>query len=539
MRKPKRPHRVLLELSSDESDLSDDSDVVDELENMGGFEPSFMAHDELLKTRRRPIPAAGSKNRVRIHENANDREDRDNSVPEIIQKLGFCCAICTCSISEQEEKLPEGKEGMVHWWVQAEDGGCWHRRCCHGAYTLDETWCPAHDNTLHECLDGTGQKDNANTLEWVTHDEIQRCYNTSKRQEAALYNADGMVHPLELLRTSDDYARIVKGFQAIKKKQKQKYGAVVLEAFAGVGTGTVALKRLGIKIQKVIYVEHDKVSTHVYRSNHDCSYNADLVQSGNIEHVYKYVTFEDLEKDFKQVLKDHGPIDIVLGGPPCIDYSKVNARRQGHMGEQGTYMLRFGQLIRKIEKYQETKYDRPHPLFFLAENVFLSGDDLFAVRDAFQFNFDPVALDAMYLSPCRRNRHYFTNIPLQNLDFTALSSTQGPEKCLEDGYFVPAHIVDAESCAKAQCFMASKTRIDERSSLRMYVFHQSPNKKKQKNKKILQYRGRPMTIVERERMMGYPEGYIEKPGVFLLISKYCCLSTESIINIFFCYRSTS
>lgn len=72
--------------------------------------------------------------------------------------------------------------------------------------------------------------------------------------------------------------------------------------------------------------------------------------------------------------------------------------------------------------------------------------------------------------------------------------------------FVPAEEIIAkdQTLSKAPCFMASSTRIDERNTLRMYVFQ--PTKKNGK------YYGRPMLTVERERMMGYPEGYVEKPG---------------------------
>jgi hypothetical protein len=74
-----------------------------------------------------------------------------------------------------------------------------------------------------------------------------------------------------------------------------------------------------------------------------------------------------------------------------VDYSKVNAYRQGAEGVQGQYLLRFGRLIRNIERHQA-----PHPVFFLAENVFLSGDDRTAVMEAFGMDWDPIALDAQY-----------------------------------------------------------------------------------------------------------------------------------------------
>lgn len=144
-------------------------------------------------------------------------------------------------------------------------------------------------------------------------------------------------------------------------------------------------------------------------------------------------------------------IDIVLGGPPCVDFSLVNANRQGVQGSQGQYMLKFGRMIRKIERLQ-----RPNPLFFLAENVILKGDDLEETRDAFGLDFDPITVDAMYLSPTRRKRHFIMNIPLVlgDFDFQGSASEVGPSSCLEEGFKVPGHIIENNFAAKVStCHM--------------------------------------------------------------------------------------
>ena len=61
--------------------------------------------------------------------------------------------------------------------------------------------------------------------------------------------------------------------------------------------------------------------------------------------------------------------------------------------------------------------------------------------------------------------------------------------------------------------MASKSRIDERNSLRMYVF-------KDRNVTTGNYHGRPMTVSEREKLMGYPTGYVEEPVQSLFETLY-------------------
>ena len=126
----------------------------------------------------------------------------------------------------------------------------------------------------------------------------------------------------------------------------------------------------------------------------------------------------------------------------------VNARRQGTEGDQGKYMLQFGRTIRLLERLQRSMYNVD--LFFLAENVWLKGDDLSEVRDAFGFDWDPILLDAFYLSPTRRKRHFFTNIPLDDIDYSGKLSEVGPASCLQSGFCVPAHILDPETTVKVR-----------------------------------------------------------------------------------------
>ena len=124
--------------------------------------------------------------------------------------------------------------------------------------------------------------------------------------------------------------------------------------------------------------------------------------------------------------------------------STANAACKDFEGEQGQYLLSlFGRRIREIERYQA-----PHLIFFLVESVFLRGDDLTQVREAFELDWDPIALDSQYFSPTCRNCHFLTNIPLPFVDFTTEVSMEGPKSCLEDGFVLGAHIVDPDVTAK-------------------------------------------------------------------------------------------
>jgi len=174
-------------------------------------------------------------------------------------------------------------------------------------------------------------------------------------------------------------------------------------------------------------------------------------------------------------------IDFVIGGPPCVDFSGINADRQGIEGYQGSYMMKFASLIHKIKKHA---LQNENPLFFLCENVPISiKHGLLEIEDKFQVV--GVTLDAKYLSPCKRNRMYFTNvslfvfvcffkanstylkkcfflqIPLENADWELHDSTPANSTFLGDGWMHPAEAYEPHCSPeglKANTFMASETR---------------------------------------------------------------------------------
>ena len=53
--------------------------------------------------------------------------------------------------------------------------------------------------------------------------------------------------------------------------------------------------------------------------------------------------------------------------------------------------------------------------------------------------------------------------------------------------------------------------MDDPTTLRMYVFKDA--ERGPENNHPVRYHGRPMNVREREKLMGYPVGYVEKPGM--------------------------
>jgi site-specific DNA-cytosine methylase len=228
-----------------------------------------------------------------------------------------------------------------------------------------------------------------------------------------------------VLHTSGKTAENIKFFNNVKEKNTKK-PIVLLELFAGIGGGIVALKNIGVAIRAVVTVEHDPAAFFVYKSNHydkndritfihkekfeDLSLDEILLSLGRKYITRQYQNFIYwLSILFSNFLFDFSftpAIDFVIGGPPCVDFSGVNATRQGIEGFQGSYMMKFASLVHDLKNHT---LQNQNPLFFLCENVPISMDcGLLEIEEKFQVV--GVTLDAKYLSPCKRNRMYFTNV---------------------------------------------------------------------------------------------------------------------------------
>lgn len=167
-------------------------------------------------------------------------------------------------------------------------------------------------------------------------------------------------------------------------------------------------------------------------------------------------------------------------------------------------MLRFGHLIKAIQRHQDQK---DHHVFFMAENVVIDNDrdkpwvegTLERIKDAFAIDWS-IVLDALYFSPVRRKRTFLSNIPLS----TKISDyfEEGVStSCLREGYRHLANIKRPRMIVKANCFMASISRVNDD---RMIVL--KPTRENE-------YTQRCINTEEREDMMGYPKDYVKTPGM--------------------------
>jgi hypothetical protein len=171
--------------------------------------------------------------------------------------------------------------------------------------------------------------------------------------------------------------------------------------------------------------------------------------------------------------------DVTIGGPPCIDYTAVNANRKGADGLQGSYLLRMGSAVQKIQDFSR---ERGKYSFYLAENAALSNEaekdleagDLSRVIKAFSPKTDTrggnnddailqskpwhMKLNSRDHTPLRRNRTYVTNIPATD---DLMMTDPPPRICFDDGYDIGGGILDPKTTGKAPGLMAAKSRLDD------------------------------------------------------------------------------
>ncbi|NXD66620.1 DNM3B methyltransferase, partial [Eolophus roseicapillus] len=196
----------------------------------------------------------------------------------------------------------------------------------------------------------------------------------------------------------------------------------VLSLFAGIATGYLVLKDLGIQVEKYIASEICEDPIAVGTMRHE----------GNITYVH------DVRNITKRNIEEWGPFDLVIGGSPCNDISLVNPARKGlyadpslpqripacRSGSQPaapSFSLVEGTGRLFFEFYHLLNYARPkageeRPFFWMFENVVaMRVNDK---RDISRFlECNPVMIDAIKISAAHRARYFWGNLPGMNRIF--------------------------------------------------------------------------------------------------------------------------
>jgi hypothetical protein len=329
-----------------------------------------------------------------------DAQQDEESDGEIIHgrgRLAFCCQNCTCDNSKTNTKdlyscvnssSPDSMFGNVNLF---------HKGCCHNetgdVNTFKSPMQVSRENGFTSLQNGNGQE--------FSLDMIKQKYANAKKEESKFANAEELEAADSKIFACQAYVDLCKQFH--ERKGKQKNPLRVLELFSGIGSGTLVLKRLRIPVHTIVHCDHDPVANEVCKFNH---------QRDGIKHVY-IDTFEEIygessEPDEEKIVKlvsDCGPIDLVLAGAPCSQYSGLNARRDPSCAN-AQYLPNVGRLIAKLNCIQK-KRGVEHDVLFLSENVVFKNYDCIS---KYYGQLEPIRLDAEHFSPCKRSRLYWCNV---------------------------------------------------------------------------------------------------------------------------------
>ena len=276
----------------------------------------------------------------------------------------------------------------------------------------------------------------------------------------------------------------------------------VLSLYCGAGGTDEGLKQAGIKT--TLAIDIDKHCCNTMKLNHDC---------------------EVLQGEVSDYIDSFDKQDIVIGGPPCPQFSRANPRRKYDMTEIDNFWI--------IVK--QTK-----PKFYLMENV----EDMatYLRRKNFLVNC------ADYGVPQTRMRRFFTNLPLPIPSHSHEGGTIGlfsppdprtpwvtieevlklnsNEKFIFDHKYTTRNMILLTKDISKPCFT-----ITTNHSIK-FVSHQLYSEK-YTGVKIPPDIGRPLTMKEAAKIQSFPDDYQFSGGIWSVRRQIGNAVPPPVIKAFF------
>ncbi|CAE7654513.1 Dnmt3b [Symbiodinium sp. CCMP2592] len=170
---------------------------------------------------------------------------------------------------------------------------------------------------------------------------------------------------------------------------------ILLSFFDGVGSAALALRSLGVRVRATIEWENDPSALTVSAQSCKCL----RLKRGDL-------TADDPQKIaiiLQDFLREKKSTVLVTAGPPCPDYSKLNASAQGRAGDSGQLFVRFAEFLRQLESIMQMRFQ------LLVENVLMQkATDLEWFNRALDAR--PIAADAASFGLISRPRTWWTRI---------------------------------------------------------------------------------------------------------------------------------
>jgi|21_taG_2_1085346.scaffolds.fasta_scaffold60807_2 DNA (cytosine-5)-methyltransferase 3A len=155
-------------------------------------------------------------------------------------------------------------------------------------------------------------------------------------------------------------------------------GLNVLSLFDGMSCGQIALQKAGVKVANYYASEIKKSAIKCTQSNYP-----NTVQLGDVTKIKA----SNLPR-----------IDLLIGGSPCQDFSRLKV---GGLGLEGDKSKLFYEYIRLKQEVR--------PKYFLLENVQMKSKSEFALND--YLGVEGLHINSSLVSYQKRPRVYWTNIP--------------------------------------------------------------------------------------------------------------------------------
>lgn len=155
---------------------------------------------------------------------------------------------------------------------------------------------------------------------------------------------------------------------------------VVLSLFDGIGTGYLALKDAGVKIDKYYASEIDERVIRIAKKN-----NHDIIEIGDVRNV-------DIDK--------LGKIDLLIGGSPCQGFSR-NGKHENFSDSRSGLLFEFVRIKKEIQR-------KNSELLFMLENVRMKKE--WQERISKELETEAIIINSAIHTQQARERTYWSNI---------------------------------------------------------------------------------------------------------------------------------
>lgn len=276
----------------------------------------------------------------------------------------------------------------------------------------------------------------------------------------------------------------------------------VLSLFDGISCGMVALERAGIPVEKYVAYEIDEKAMKVSKHNYPA-----------IEHKGNVFNAKHTEGEF----------DLLIGGSPCQDLSIVGSKK-GLSGEKSSLFFEFVRALKQVK-----------PKYFLFENVSsMKNCDREIISDL--LGVEPIKIDSQLFSAQKRNRLYWTNIPVKIPTERTVSKTLQDEleAKVDDKYYLSEKMFDCVMSAGTNGWISGKREIDLRIARPLTSTMHKMHRADSDNYVSTDYcpegktNVRRLTPVECERLQTLPDGYTEGLSD---TQRYICIGNAWTVDV--------